>query len=192
MKKRSLSVCFILFLIHSASAQVEFMHSLGGKYFFYANTDGARSGLVLYSPRVNLLTSDNSALSVGTHFGLGFSIQVNLAGESASSLVLDMPLVAEYNFGFGSTLKSNAKVGGYLGAGYALHRISLNVDGESASLNIHGPVFTGGFRFDIRLVGSFEVGASYMPDSRGEEDKFNIFGVSVSYMLGMGRRNKRM
>ena len=138
------------------------MHSLGGKYFFYSNTDGARSGLVLYSPRVNVLGNSNNTLSLGTHLGLGFSISVGTYGSS-SGLVLDMPLVAEYNFGFGARRDSEPNVGGFI-SGYAAHRISLSVNGESESLTLHGTVFTGGFRFNIHLVGSFEIGASYMLD----------------------------
>lgn len=186
MKKRLLSACFVLFLLHSATAQVEFMHSFGGKYFFYANSEGFSSAGLLYSPRVNVTSGENSAISVGTHLGLGFSLQAG-AGGNASSLVLDLPLVGEYNFGYGSMSDIESGLGGYVGAGYGLHRVSLNVEGYSAGATLHGPVFTGGIRFNIPAVGPLELGASYMLDLKSKDVKSNVLGISISYLLGMNR-----
>ena len=186
MKKLFFS-CLVLFSVSKLSAQTEFMHSLGGKYFFYGNSDGFSSAGILYSPRLNLTSTGNSAISVGTHLGLGFSLHAG-AGGSASSLVLDIPLVAEYNFGYGSSRESESGFGGFLGAGYGIHRVSLNVEGEGGAATIHGPVFTGGIRFNIPAVGPLELSGSYMLDLKNKDAKSNILGISVSYLLGMGGR----
>lgn len=186
MKKRLLSACFVLCLLQSATAQVEFMHSLGGKYFFYANSDGFSSAGFLYSPRVNVTSGENSAISVGTHLGLGFSLQAG-SGGSSSSLVLDVPLVGEYNFGYGSMLDVESAFGGYVGAGYGIHRVSLNVNGVGGNATLHGPVFTGGIRCNIPAVGPLELGASYMLDLKSKDVKSNVLGISISYMLGLNR-----
>lgn len=185
--KKCLIVLCILFTCKGAFSQ-EFMHSLGGKYFFYANSDGFYSTTILYSPRVNVSSSENSSISVGTHLGLGFSFYSGPYGSS-SSFVFDIPLVAEYNFGFGSSSENSSGFGGYVGAGYGIHRVSLSVDGSSGAATIHGPSFTGGVRFDIPGIGPFDIGASYMLDLKNKDTKVNIFGVSISYLLGMGSRN---
>lgn len=169
----------------SFSQGVEFMHSLGGKYLFYSNSDGLTGGALLYSPRINFSSGSNSTLSVGTHFGLGFSAQTGAGGES-SSFILDVPIVAEYNVGFGATKDAEGAFGGYIGAGYGIHRVSMRTDYASGSASLHGPVFNGGVRFMIGSVGAFEVGASYSLDlkTKVKEAKANIFGISVSYLFG--------
>lgn len=163
---------------------VEFMHSLGGKYFIYPNADGLTSTSFLYSPRLNLSSTESTSISVGTHFGLGFSAYSGPAG-SQTSLVLDLPLVGEFNFGHGSTIDNESSVGGYVGAGYGIHRISMS-DSEygGGSATLHGPVFTGGVRFSLGRIGSYEVGASYLANIK-KEYKVNPFGISVSYLFGL-------
>lgn len=184
--KKLFPACLFMFFMHGALAQgTEFMHSLGGKYFFYGNSDGFYGGSILYSPRLNVTSNGNSAISVGTHFGLGFSLQSG-PGGSASSLILDAPIVGEFNFGYGATKDADAGFGGYAGAGYGIHRVSLNVDGYGGSATLHGPVFTGGIRFELPAIGGFDLGASYMLDLKNKDQKVNILGISISYLLGMG------
>ena len=171
---------------YTLSAQ-EFMHSFGGKYLFYGNSDGVTGGVLLYSPRLNLNAEGNSTLSIGTHFGLGFNVSSRSdEGGGSSSFILDLPLVAEYNVGFGSTSDADGSFGGYVGAGYGIHRASMSTAYGSGSATLHGPVFTGGLRFLIGSVGAFELGASYNLDlkTKVKEAKSNIFGISVSYIFG--------
>lgn len=173
-----LSVCQL-----RAQDGVEFMHSVGGKYFFYPNSDGLTSTSILYSPRLNLTSTEGSSISVGTHFGLGFSAYSGPQG-SQSSLVLDLPLVGEFNFGHGSTTENESSVGGYIGAGYGIHRISMNENGYGGSATLHGPVFTGGIRFTLGRIGSYEIGGSYLANIK-KDYKTNPFGISVSYLFGL-------
>lgn len=160
------------------------MHSLGGKYFFYGNTDGITGAGILYSPRLNLNSEGNSTLSVGTRLGLGFSVQTG-TGRS-SSLVLDLPVLAEYNVGFGSTKEADGSFGGYIGAGYGIHRAAYATDFVSGSATVHGPVFGGGIRALVGSIGAFELGASYSLDlkTKVKDAKMNIFGISLSYVFG--------
>jgi len=182
--KKFFFACFVLLFSKASFSQAEFMHSLGGKYYFYANSDGFTGAGFLYSPRINLTNSGDAALSVGTHLGLGFSLHAG-AGGSSSSLLLDVPLVAEYNIGFGSTKESESGFGGYIGAGYGIHRVSLMTDDYGGSATIHGGVFTGGIRFNISGYAPLDLGVSYMLDLKNKDVKSNIFGLSISYMFGM-------
>lgn len=183
--KHFISAALLLLSVCQLRAQdgIEFMHSIGGKYFFYPNADGLTSTSFLYSPRVNLSSTESTSLSVGTHFGLGFSAYSGPSGSS-SSLVLDLPLVGEFNFGHGSTVDNESSFGGYVGAGYGIHRISMNDNGYGGSATLHGPVFTGGVRFSLGRIGSYEVGASYLANIK-KDYKVNPFGISVSYLFGL-------
>lgn len=164
----------------------EFMHSLGGKFFFYPNSDGFTSTAIVYSPRVNVIYGENSSLSIGTHLGLGFSL-TNRAQGGSRSFVLDLPLVVEWNLGTGSTRDYTDGFGGYVGAGYGLHRVSISSDewGGNSAATLHGPVFTGGFRFSAGMAGVFELGGSYLIDLKSKEQKINPVGISLSYFLGL-------
>jgi len=189
--KKLVCSCVILLTLSSAFAQqgAEFMHSLGGKYFIYSNSDGFYGGAAVYSPRVNFANlGTSSTVSAGTHLALGFSLASG-PGGNATSFLYDLPAVAELNFGFGSSKEADGGFGGYIGAGYGLHHVSINVDGYGGSATIHGPVFTGGIRFDIPRVGAMELGASYMIDLKDKDQKVNILGITVSYLLGMGSRD---
>ena len=169
-----------------AQEGLEFNHSLGGKYFGYAKSDGVSSTTLLYSPRLNVSTAENSAISVGTHLALGFSLYSGPMGSS-TSFVYDLPIVCEYNLGFGSSKDNESGFGGYAGAGYGLHHLSIKEDGYGGSATLHGPVFTGGFRFNAGIIGALEIGASYMIDLKSKDQKTNIFGISLSYLFGMSR-----
>ncbi|WP_315816407.1 hypothetical protein [Paraflavitalea speifideaquila] len=163
MRRLTVMLCLVL-ATYSLSAQgPEFMHSFGGKYLFYSNSDGVTGGALLYSPRVNLSSGGNNTFSVGTHLALGFSAQSG-AGGSSSSFILDLPLVAEYNVGFGATKDAEGGFGGYMGAGYGIHRVSMQTDYYSGKASVHGPVFTGGVRFLVNPIGAFDIGASYSLD----------------------------
>jgi hypothetical protein len=184
--KRLIFAAMLLLSVCQLRAQdgVEFMHSLGGKFFLYPNTeDGLTGTTILYSPRVNLTSTENTSISVGTHLGLGFAMYSGPEGSS-SSLILDAPLVGEFNFGHGSTSESEAGFGGYIGAGYGFHRVSMNVDGYSSSATLNGPVFTGGIRFAMGSIGSYDIGFSYMANIK-KDIKVNPIGISISIMLGM-------
>jgi hypothetical protein len=185
MKRLIFAAMLLLSVCHlRAQDGIEFMHSLGGKYFFYSNADGLTGTTIVYSPRINVSSTENTAISVGTHLGLGFAVYSGPDGSS-SSLILDVPVVGEFNFGHGATSESEAGFGGYVGAGYGLHRVSMNVDGYGSSATLHGPVFTGGIRFALGSIGSYEIGATYMVNIK-KDYKTNPFGISISYLLGMG------
>jgi hypothetical protein len=162
---------------------VEFMHAVGGKYFFYPNAEGLSSTSIVYSPRINLTSTESNSISVGTHFGIGFSVYSG-PGGSQRSLALDLPLVGEFNFGHGSTFDNESAVGGYVGAGYGIHRISMAENDISGSATLHGPVFTGGIRFTLGRIGSYDLGATYMVNTN-KDYKTTPFGISISYTFGM-------
>jgi hypothetical protein len=180
-----LAIGLITMIGAGAQATVEFHHSLGAKFYLYP-ADGAGAGTgaaAIYSPRINILSSRSGALSLGTHAGLGF----NINSQSGGALIIDLPLVAEYNFAGFSTSQSGGGFGGYIGAGYGYHRIAVTNIANKITANINGPIFTGGLRFNAgrnaRFGSGYEIGASFMPGKYSGVSQ-NVLGLSFSVLLG--------
>lgn len=163
----------------AVKAQVEFNHSAG--FGLYASETS--SGYALqYSPRLNLLElSDEMSLSVGSHLGVGFSGSVNSQTGGSGSFVLDLPLMAEVNFGHASSTNSSVGFGGFLGAGFGYHKASYDDGFSSGDRGATGLVFNGGFRTNLIKETSITFRVSYMLASDGKGD---IIGLGLLYNLG--------
>ncbi|MBS9525314.1 hypothetical protein KI659_14945 [Litoribacter alkaliphilus] len=174
MKKLYLFV--ILFslggVLSNLKAQVTFSHSAG---VFSTNlTSNIPAGLA-YSPRVNFLElTDESTLSFGTHLGLG------ITGGWASDLLVDVPLVVEYNFGHASSPYSDALFGGFVGLGYDyMHIESLGDEPSTLRQSIHGPMVNAGIRAIVLEV-PFMLRAAYtlnLNDHQGNPTNVLVLGL---------------
>jgi len=176
--KKILALIFGLFLGTTAltNAQVEFMHSLG--ISLYAGGNGA-GGAGTYSPRLNLVhLGDNGALSLGTHFSLGGSFS---SQEGASGVVLDFPLMAEVNFGNGSTKDNDKSFGFFGGLGFDIINVvqgaSDNVDHSS------GIMVDAGIKFVLKEKIPLSLRASYLISSNPSYP--NILGLGLSWNFGV-------
>ena len=103
----------------------------------------------IFRLRANLVQpTDNMAISVTTvpAFGVGFTWQK--PGEGASMCALNLPIMAEFDFGAGSTFKSEAKAGGFIAAGYEFIMAPMIPTGEfKGKLGWSEPVFSAGYRY---------------------------------------------
>ena len=123
----------------------EFMHS-GGAGFVSAS-DGLtpiQGWAFAYTPRLGVTTSKYSSFGVAspTLFALSFNSFSGMSG------VIDLPVMFEYNFGYGSTEKAYRKdFGAYVGAGAGVTLISggYGYGGTFANWNVGG-----GARFEFR------------------------------------------
>lgn len=156
-------------------AQFEYMHSVGLNYLMYSRTVATTNYLdgvpmAEYSPRFNILAiGETGRFSVGSHVGLGFGFQGNAQTGTSGSFGFNVPLLAQVNFGKGSSKSTEAKpFGFYAEAGYTV--ASLN------STFSHGPTAGLGLRFDIGVP--IELGAFYTKPLNIEG---HIFGVRASY-----------
>ncbi|HCS19208.1 MAG TPA: hypothetical protein DIW47_01360 [Bacteroidetes bacterium] len=178
---KSLNKLFLLAIISFLSlqnsyAQLSFSHSFGAS--IYVSSLAAAPGL-MYSPRLNFLElSDETSLSVGTHLGLGFSYN---SQDGAGSFALDVPLVAEINFGHGALPDTESNFGGFLGLGYGISRIGSDATFGADYNEAAGPVFNGGIRTYIwdRPLG---LRASYLINTK--EGYANVFSLGLFYTLG--------
>ncbi|AKP52277.1 hypothetical protein CA2015_2870 [Cyclobacterium amurskyense] len=168
--------------------QVSFSHSLGAAYYvststiiteYSESTSTIGSPAILYSPRINVVElGEEMTVSVGTHLGLGFSADTS---TGSASFALDLPVVAEINFGHGAHADTRSSVGGYAGVGYGINRLGGGSDFDGVSTNkASGPVLNGGVR---ALINGIPVGlrVSYLLNM---EEGGNVAGIGAFYTFG--------
>jgi hypothetical protein len=206
MKKITfLSVCLLLLVLTGRTlAQVSFNHGIG---LFYAvgpyhvvyednNVDYDVSGALggpglVYNPRLNLFGGDKSTFSVGTHIGFGFAGSANSREGGSGSIVVDITLILNLNFGAASSPDNTNGFGGFVGAGFGFNKMA-STDSDVPYGGSTGPIFDGGVR--ILLKNRFyQVRVSYLLDMSGDEKtkeeikdpKVNVFTIGISRILGM-------
>jgi hypothetical protein len=172
-----LVVIMAIFTITQLSyGQISFSHSIGGSYYMCSST--AAPG-IMYSPRLNLIELDDEmTISIGTHFGLGFALN---SREGASSLALDIPLVAEFNFGHAANPDTRSSFGGFAGLGFGINKIgSAGVYGTGYN-NAAGIVINAGIRALIkeRALG---LRLSYLLNMKTGFE--NVFSIGAFYTFG--------
>ncbi len=170
---KSLLVLSLLLFTQIVFSQVTFSHAAGAS--FYVGGQASAPG-IMYSPRVNILEiSDALSFSLGTHLGLGLTFN---SQEGASSFALDIPLVAELNFGSKATPENEESFGGFVGAGYGISKIgsagAFGADSNDAS----GPVFNAGIR---TVIANIPVGlrASFLLNLKSGYK--SVFGIGAFY-----------
>lgn len=172
-------ILFFLQITYKGVAQLSFMHA--GGISFYNVSSGVNSSLspaLMYSPRLNLVNlSDKLTLSVGSHIGLDAFLSSN---GNQNSITLDLPIVAELNFGHGATKHSTSKFGGFIGAGYGFTSITTNADYEA-----RGVLFNGGLRF-VMFQKSFGIRTAYLINNL--KNVSNVFSFGLFYTFGYKTR----
>lgn len=162
-----------IFICQLANAQVSFSHAAGMSFFVGGE---AATPAFMYAPRLNVVEfGDEATLSVGTH--LSAWIVLSSRNPSSNAYALDIPLVAELNFGHGAHPDADSDFGGFVGLGYGISFLGGNNNENSAS----GPVANIGARMYIadKPVG-LRLSFLYNTEEEGE----NVFGLSLFYTLG--------
>ncbi len=164
MKKLLILSIFAL-SFSNLNAQNYFTSSIGVSYSTFTNDKTlatATSFGIAASPRINLLDfSEGMSLSAGTHLEFGYIIQSEspqrydeftdtyIGGEEkAADFLINVPLVAELNFGKDSTEDNENSFGGYFGGG---------VSGLYMKEFIFAPTVNAGLRF-----GNFNLEFGYL------------------------------
>ena len=174
--KLALAAGFFCIYLQVSFGQMSFSHALGVAY--YSSSNATAPG-VTYAPRLNFLElGDELTVSVGTHLGLGIA---GSSREGASSFALDLPLVAEVNFGHAANPDANSSFGGFAGLGFGISKIgsagAFGADYNDAA----GPVFNGGVRMLIKER-SLGVRISYLLNTK---DGFSdVLGLNLFYTFG--------
>ena len=178
MKKNFL----LLFLAGSLfTAKAQFSHSVGASLFLVSANQGisATSWGITYYPRYTV----SSSFSVGVPLSLGLAGSYNSqdGASSGSSITVQLPIVADYNYGLGSSEKSDdSKFGFYVGAGLGYFSTTYTDDLGGGSVTATGPYAHSGIRFNIKDH-AYDFGASYHAGLSG--DKASIIGIRLLYAL---------
>jgi len=151
-------------------AQVSYMHSFGGSYYFnLTNIYESWQGLS-YNGRLIYKQMKEITLDAGARPGVGFYYDPYYGGF----LAFDIPVTADINAGFGSSKGDNSDIGGFLGIG-----------GDYNYLNGYpypttGVIFTGGIRFML-FDRPIELNAAYVGDL--SQYKQNLLDIGISYLI---------
>src|ERR1700760_2338440 len=123
MKKLLFSLLAVC--ISSFAFSQNFMQGVGINVILQS-TSGFKAdpvGSIIYSPRVSFMETETSSLSVGMpmSFGVSGSYNSQNADNNNIGLVLDVPLMFDYNYGAGSSRESEDKFGFFGGLGFGYH-----------------------------------------------------------------------
>lgn len=172
-----------------------------GIAYFNTSASGVQStnsfGLT-YSPKVNITESDHFSVSIGLPVSIGMSVNagpssstngVNGTNINSLSLMADLPLLVNFNFGAGSSRDCEDKVGFFVGAGVGYHHtdgVEEDVDqygdtyDNDYTLNVVGPAADAGVRFGVGQKGhNIELRGSFLKGL--DNSKANIFGVGALF-----------
>jgi hypothetical protein len=124
---------------------------------------------VIYSPKFSFFEKDHSSLTVGLPLTLAYAGTYDtMAGKETViniRLMLDAPLMINYNYGAGSNKKDADRFGFFAGIGFGYHT-NPYADNKSDSLAYvesgFGPVFNTGIRIAKDPHHIFEFRFSYM------------------------------
>lgn len=148
---------FSAIILFAANGKAQsFMNSYGGTFSVVQGKDkesgnGSYKTVLLemcgtYFPRYNLSESDNSSLSLGIPFSAGIGTVNNSDGVAFS---VDVPLMADYNFGCDAIPESESGAGGYVGAGFGYNYTSASSYFGSSNLSSYGPIIHAGVRLVV-------------------------------------------
>ncbi|MBC8046821.1 MAG: hypothetical protein H7Y00_08500 [Fimbriimonadaceae bacterium] len=164
-----------LLISFSAYTQIEvdFIQSVGAGYYTSFLT---QVPTLHYQPRVNFFEiSDKAAISFDLRLAGGYFEEPQDIASDAY-VVIEIPILINFNYGCGATRVADEHIGYYGGLGWG-NEIAY---GEYYST---GPMFNAGFRFDIDEKSPIDINVGLMLDVTRNYN--NVFSAGISYMFGM-------
>ena len=172
MKKFSIALLFVMITGFSFG---QFSHRFGGTYFgVYSSEFSSTSGLgFTYFPKISF-----NSLSLGMPVSLALSALSGSGNSSGLALTYHIPVVADLNFGLGSTPDENDDrgIGGYIGGGFGFYSTQYTSSIGNGSLTAFGPIARTGIRFLIK-ENPFDIGFMYSINLGSP--KASIIGISL-------------
>jgi hypothetical protein len=134
------------------------------------------------SPRYIFERKSNSYLSLGIPLTTGFSRFDDSASIDVKlGTMIDLPLILNYNYEFGSVKDRGSRFGYFAGGGFAYHYNYYTAAKDHATItqqvNGFGPLANAGIRYSLKKyrIQNLELRLSYM--KMIVESKSNIFGI---------------
>ncbi len=164
------------------ASKISYMHSLGASYMVgISESSFIGMAAATYHARLNCLVSSESV-----SFSIGVPLSI-AASTERGELAIEIPIVANINFGHFSTKDNSSNFGGYLGAGYGFNSMTYS---SSTSFG----VFSGGEQFSgtyfdlgVRYSGarSFTLGGYSILSGDGNK----LFGIRLLVNFGVVNTN---
>jgi hypothetical protein len=128
-----------------------------------------------YFSRYNFSESDNSSFSLGVPLSAGIGLVNNSDGVAFS---VDVPLMADYNFGCDAIPESESGFGGYLGGGFGYSYTSASTYFGSNNISNYGPAVHAGVRLVVsqKFSQSMTFGLFYKLGI--EQEKYKTIGFN--------------
>ena len=193
MLKRSFLIISILCFLDKKNFAQSFIHAIGANISVLTakiNTPSEKYTFTMevnhfsYFPRFNLSESENSSFSIG--FPLGAGIGVLTGGGNAEGIAwgFDLPVVADYNIGCGSTSENEKNFGEYFGGGFGYMYTGWTDGGSTENANTYGPLVRAGIRFSSSNA-NWRVTVGMFYKTGLEKAKYKTFGFNVLMDLGL-------
>ena len=140
---------------------------------------------IIYSPKISFFEKDHTSLSIGLPLSLGYAGIYQTPGTNKNNitigLMMDAPLIINFNYGAGSNKKTESRFGFFGGAGYGYHANPYINDNSS---NFYwesgfGPILNTGIRIARDRIHNVEIRFSYMKAM--DDSKSNIFGIGAIF-----------
>jgi len=183
MKKLFFSV--FAFCLSSFAFSQTFMQGVGINVVLQSSAGSSADpvGAIMYSPRVNFMETENTSFSVGIPLSFGISGTYNSQNyvDNSLGMMLDVPLMFNYNYGAGSTKEAEDKFGFFAGVGFGYHTnqyTATDVSGYDYSNKMagFGPVGNAGARLGVGHGShNLELRFSYMKTL--DISKSNVMGI---------------
>jgi hypothetical protein len=150
---------------------------------------------IVYSPRIDLISSSVFSVSVAAPFVLGFSttgkyssIDFNgvkkdtINGIKGTSFLFELPLVVDLNFGLNSAQdESRRAFGFYVGAGYAYTYTKIKTSLGAMPYDGFEPMLRAGIRMGEHWETRWSIGFSIKGDLRN--NGIRAYGLQISKEL---------
>jgi hypothetical protein len=184
MKKLFLSL--IAFCLTGLAFSQNFIQGVGVNTFIQS-APGFSSQLVggvTYSPRVSFNETEDMSWSVGMPMSVGFSASLNTNsydGSNTAALMVDAPLIVNFNYGAGCSRETENRFGFFAGGGVGYHMATYTepddyLYDQSYKMSGFGPVGNAGIRIGVGNGShNIEIRFSYMKTL--DVTKSNIFGI---------------
>ncbi|MBC6490121.1 hypothetical protein ACFSQD_07320 [Flavihumibacter stibioxidans] len=195
--KKLLIAALALFALTKTNAQ-SFMHGAGTglSVVTMKNGDPSAYGTLLYSPRLTVMETETSSITVGIPLTLGLAGSYsydNYYGESSDiQYLVNAPLMVNLNIGAGSSPITEDRFGFFIGGGFGINYGNYLVDDviivdgfeyyDQVSKNVttYGPAANAGVRIGVgRQTKNIEILLSYMKGIN--ETKPNTFGLACLF-----------
>lgn len=182
-------IILLLILIFTAGITYSqtLMHGVGAGLMWSRHPVESISGGIVYSLKIIFLQTNRSSVSVGLPIYLA-ATPISYR-DNESEFVTHIPVMANYNFGRGSSLTNHTKMGFFVGGGFAYHhgtienttKVSSNYKNNIETIDAFGPAANAGIRIGTGRHTKKNIEVSFFYFKAINAHKPQMFGIGTQY-----------